>query len=264
MFFVSCLVLEFLERILEFLREASEFVGSGRNFFCGSGLLFCGGGDTFHFAGDVDAFVQNLFGTVANRVGEFLDFLEFLNHVGGFFLDVLRGVADAVERGAESFDGFGTRANSGVTFLHGINRGGGVGLDVANERANLLSRLLRFFGEFADFFGNDCEAATMFTCAGSLDSGVESEQVGLFGNAADSLDDLTDFLRTFAEFVDSQSGIVDDLFDADNLVDSSFDSFSTGVRFVHSGGNVFGNFIGSLRQNVDGTELNKIMKIKFN
>jgi hypothetical protein len=47
-------------------------------------------------------------------------------------------------------------------------------------------------GELADLFGDDGEAAALFAGAGGLDGGVEREQVGLFGDAGDGVDDAAD------------------------------------------------------------------------
>ena len=48
------------------------------------------------------------------------------------------------------------------------------------------------FCEFADFVGDDGETAAGFAGAGGFDGGVEGEQVGLFRDVVDGVDDAAD------------------------------------------------------------------------
>ena len=59
--------------------------------------------------------------------------------------------------------------------------------------------LLGLVGQLADLVGDDREAAALLAGAGRLDGGVEGQEVGLLGDAADRVDHRADRARALAE-----------------------------------------------------------------
>src|SRR5438876_1885242 len=56
--------------------------------------------------------------------------------------------------------------------------------------------------KLADFIGDDGETEPVFTGAGGFDGGVQGEQIGLFGQVVDHLDDFADIVGAVAEDID--------------------------------------------------------------
>jgi hypothetical protein len=72
-------------------------------------------------------------------------------------------------------------------------------VDLAHDRGDLAGGLLGPLGELAHFGGHDGEAAPVLAGAGSLDGGVERQQVGLVGEVVDDLEDAADLVALLAQ-----------------------------------------------------------------
>ena len=86
--------------------------------------------------------------------------------------------------------------------LHILDGFAGFLLNALDQFGNFLGGLRGFFGELADFFGDDREAEAVFAGASGFDGGVESEKIGLLGEIVDHFDDLADIVGALAEHVD--------------------------------------------------------------
>jgi hypothetical protein len=51
---------------------------------------------------------------------------------------------------------------------------------------------------FANFIGDDCKSAALFTGAGGFNRGVESQQIGLVGDVVNHTDDVPNLVGTLA------------------------------------------------------------------
>ena len=76
---------------------------------------------------------------------------------------------------------------------------GGLGLDLADQRGDVLGGGLRAFRELPDLLGDDREAAALLACPCGLDGGVQRQEVGLGGDGRDGLDDAVDLLAAVGE-----------------------------------------------------------------
>ena len=77
-----------------------------------------------------------------------------------------------------------------------------LGLDLADQPADLPGGGLRLLGQLADLLGDDREAAALLARAGGLDGRVERQQVRLLGDAGDRRDDPADLLGLGREIAD--------------------------------------------------------------
>ena len=91
-------------------------------------------------------------------------------------------------------------------FFHDDNRFVCLGLNGLDESCDVFRGAARVFGQLADFVGDDRETAASFTGASSFDGGIEREQVGLFGDVVDHVDDFRNFQRAIAEGLDLLGG----------------------------------------------------------
>ncbi len=125
-------------------------------------------------------------------VGGRADFLGELVNFGddvGYFM----------QRGAEIVAEAETLFHDSCAALHVFDSLARFALDALNEVGNFLGGLCRFFGQFADFVGDDRETEAVFAGASGLDGGVQGEQVGLFGEIVDHFDDLADVVGAMAQ-----------------------------------------------------------------
>jgi len=60
----------------------------------------------------------------------------------------------------------------------------GLALNALNQIGDFLGGLSGFFGELADFVGDDSETEAVLTGAGRFDGGVQSKQVGLLARSS--------------------------------------------------------------------------------
>ena len=86
--------------------------------------------------------------------------------------------------------------------LHGLDRGFGTRLYLADEIGDLLGGSAGALGQLADLVGDDGKALALFACSGRLDGRVERQQVGLLGNVVDGLDDRADLLAFCSQLCD--------------------------------------------------------------
>ena len=66
------------------------------------------------------------------------------------------------------------------------------GLDLPHQFLDLLGALFRSLSQRANFVGDDREALAVFAGASGLNGRIQSQQVGLVGNARNRLDDVAD------------------------------------------------------------------------
>src|SRR5664279_3900425 len=88
------------------------------------------------------------------------------------------------------------------------------GLDTGDLLTDLAGRLRGLLGQRLHFGSHHRKAATGFAGAGSLDGGVERQQIGLPGDGVDQFDHVADPARRFRQFADtvvSLAGLVDGL-----------------------------------------------------
>ncbi len=79
-----------------------------------------------------------------------------------------------------------------------------LGLDGSGQGLHVLGALLGGLGQGADLFGDHREAAAVIPGPGGLDGGVEGQEVGLVGDAADGPADLADILGALLQLGDDQ------------------------------------------------------------
>ena len=104
----------------------------------------------------------------------------------------VRGRCDILELFADFPDGLRSESDFVRTLFHrddGLVR---VALDNGDALLDFLRRLLRLFGELADLFRDDGEAASSFSCARCLNSRVQRQEVRLVGDGRNAFDDLSD------------------------------------------------------------------------
>ena len=63
---------------------------------------------------------------------------------------------------------------------------------LCDQFGNLLGRLRGLFGQLPDFVGDHSKSQAMLAGARRFDGGIQRQQVGLFGQIVDDLDDLAD------------------------------------------------------------------------
>ncbi|MCY1180201.1 hypothetical protein D9M73_206310 [compost metagenome] len=93
--------------------------------------------------------------------------------------------------------------------MHGGDHAAGAALDAFDHQADLFHRILGALGQVAHFIGDHRKATTTFTGTGGFDGGVERQQVGLFGDAANHLQHRTDLLAVDREGFDFGHGLAD-------------------------------------------------------
>ena len=71
-------------------------------------------------------------------------------------------------------------------FFHSVN-------GAFNQFLCSFGGFIRFGRQIANFIGNNGEALTGTACAGSLDSGIQSQNICLERNAFNGINDFTDF-----------------------------------------------------------------------
>ena len=76
-------------------------------------------------------------------------------------------------------------------------------LNALDQVGDFLGGLRRFLGELAHFFGNHRETESVLAGARGFDRRVERQQVGLFGQVVDHLDDLADVVGAMAQNFDN-------------------------------------------------------------
>src|SRR5262249_36743867 len=118
-------------------------------------------------------------------VGGSADLLSELVHLSDDVRDLLEGRAEVVTE-IESLV-----YDVGALF-HVLNGLLGFLLNALNQLGNFAGGLRGFFREFTDFVCNDCEAESVLSGASCLNGRIQREQVGLFGEIVNNLDDFAD------------------------------------------------------------------------
>ena len=87
-----------------------------------------------------------------------------------------------------------------------IHRAAGVSLNRFDLVADIFRGLGSFLGQFLHLVGDHRKTLARFAGSGRFDRGIKSEQVRLFGDRRDHLDDLGDFCTAIAELRDCRVG----------------------------------------------------------
>ena len=127
------------------------------------------------------------------------DFLGELVNLG-------HDVGDFFQRHAQIFVEQQTFLHHGSALFHVVHGFARFFLDAQDQFGNFLSGLRGFFGQLADFFGDDGKTKPVLAGARRFDGGVQGQQVGLFGEVVDDFYDLADVVCAAAEHVDNLGG----------------------------------------------------------
>ena len=132
-----------------------------------------------------------------------------LRHVGGIAGDQLDTARDFLGRGGLLHDGGGDGHGDFVDLAHragnpldGLGGAHGRRLDGADLTADLLGCLRSLRCQRFYFRGDDGKALARIAGTRRLDGGIECQQIGLAGDAADQFDDRADLFGGGAQFGD--------------------------------------------------------------
>ncbi|MCY1509004.1 hypothetical protein D9M68_433330 [compost metagenome] len=130
-------------------------------------------------------------------------------HLGVHVADPLDLLGDGAERGAGVLAGRDAGAGGRLPGLHGLHRGVGAALQPLDHLLDLAGRGLGAAGQAAHLVGDHREAAAQLAGPCRLDGGVEGEQVGLLGDAADHRQHLVDGRYLPGQLADRRRGLAD-------------------------------------------------------
>ncbi|MNX86188.1 hypothetical protein D3C86_1180600 [compost metagenome] len=129
-----------------------------------------------------------------------------------------QGIGDALHRTGdfpEPFTEAGDRLRIALCLTaRGLHQADGLihGVAQAVDRAgDLCGRRLRALGQAAHFIGHHREATPLLARPSRLDGGVECQQVGLLGDAANGVDHQLNLLSLFTDPAQRRSGLVQTL-----------------------------------------------------
>ncbi len=125
------------------------------------------------------------------------------------FADLVDPTIDALQRARRLFRLLDAVHGLLTAALHDLHRLACAALQRGDHAVDLLSRLLGPRCQVAHLVGDHGEAAALFTRACRLDGGIEGQQVGLLGNAADDVQHLGDVVAVHLQFVDHLTGLLD-------------------------------------------------------
>ncbi len=239
-------------RLLAF-RQRHRLFGDGLGRFLGGGrLLFGGGGDFLHA-------LQRLLGGDVGLGGTDGDFLNAGHDRGDIGADLGQLLGDRDRLGDLLVDCGGRLVDAGSNLAH-------IGLDLADQLLNLAGAALRRFGQRAHLVGDDGKALAMLAGMGGLDRGIEGEQIGLVGNAADGLHDIVDIGRLLFQFGDHLHRCGLAVRGGGDIADQSGDFFAgacddklrrlalfpAGVGILHLAGDRAGNLLECSQRHLGG------------
>ncbi|MNI60441.1 hypothetical protein D3C73_1156570 [compost metagenome] len=92
---------------------------------------------------------------------------------------------------------------------HRLDRRPDTAVQLGDHLFDFFGRLLGALGQGPDFIRHHREPATLLTRPGSLDGGIERQQVGLFGDALYHLQHTADGLTVAGQLVDHLHRLVD-------------------------------------------------------
>src|SRR5258708_34870805 len=204
-----------------------------------AGSLFLDGGadllgdfpDAVGGLGDLRGADGSFVGGRADLLGEFVDFGD---DVGNF----VEGAAQIVAKAEALFDDAGA-------VLHVFDGLARFTLDALNQIGDFLGGMRGLFGQLADFVGYDRKPEAMFAGACRFDGGVQSEQVGLFGEVINDFDDLADVVGAMAENIDDFRGRLNSAVGAVQAIGSLLHGLNTGDDFL-------ARAIGDVQKNLGG------------
>ena len=87
--------------------------------------------------------------------------------------------------------------NAILTSTHDIHCIRGTALQTFNHGLDLLRRSLRPTGQCSDLVGNDGKTTSLFAGTCRLNCGIQCEQIGLFGDTFDHIENYADIGRIF-------------------------------------------------------------------
>lgn len=247
-----------------------DFLDAGGDLFAGGGgLLGDGGGvgdggaDSFGGGGHFGCAFGGIAGELGNAFDDGSERFDAGFDAGGggadafdFLADGCGGLDDAAEGCAGAFGAGSAFFDVGDRGFHGTDGALCTVLDACDESGDFFGRDGRPFGEGADVFGDDGEAATLFAGSGGFDGGVECEEVGLGGDVVDDLDDGADLGALASEVFDLLGGLADGFADGCHGFDGLLDGFGAfaglgdgGIATLGGGG---GGFAGPVEGGANG------------
>ncbi len=142
-------------------------------------------------------------------------------------------------------------------------------LNLADKTGNLAGGFFRLGSQLADFVCDYGKAAAGISCTGCFNSGIESEQIGLFGNAGDGIGYAPDFIGTLTQAVDHAGRFAHDFGKPCHILDGTGNHLIAVLGFFGSllgfhgcpagimchAANAFEQGIHGLGSFIDGTEL---------
>src|SRR5882672_9752899 len=229
-----------LDQLAHFVHGTNDGLGAGS-------LLFDGGVNLLgNFRKPASGF-GNLRGANRLFVGGRTDFLRELVNFGDDVGNFVQRGAKIVAKAQALFDDAGAA-------LHVFDGLACFALNALDEVGDFLGGLRGLFSELADFVGNHREPETVLAGAGSLDGGVEGEQVGLFGQVIDDFDDFPNVIGAMAEDVDDFRGRLNGLVGAIEAVGRLFHGLNAGDHFLAGTvGDVQKNF-GGIGDSLNGSD----------
>ena len=98
-------------------------------------------------------------------------------------------------------DGLGAGYHLGSALGHGLDGFAGGRLNGGDIFLNMLGGLLGFGGQLANLLGNYGKALAGCTSSGSLNGGIQCQQIGLLGNGGNGFYDVADGLGLLSQVV---------------------------------------------------------------
>src|SRR5688572_2513963 len=143
---------------------------------------------------------------------------------------LVRHLPDLAQRLVGLVGGLGSRHHVRRAALHRLHRVLRVALNRLHDRADVLGRLGRAFGQPLHLLRHHREAASRLAGGGGLNRRVQRQHVGLLGNVRDQLHDLADLLRALAQALDPLRGLLDLLADVVHALDRVLHRLRTLLR----------------------------------
>ena len=175
------------------------------------GLLFSSDITLQRFGNAVDGF-----GSIGTGRSQIIDIgnapVDFIHHLSLFFGGCHTGIdvgdtGDGFQNGLELLFrfsgqplGFGGLLAAGLHHVYHIRN---TSLQRRNHGLNIFCGLAGALRQSADLIRHHGEAAALLTGPGSLNGGVQSQQVGLLGNAANDIQHRVIFVGIRREFADN-------------------------------------------------------------
>src|SRR5207248_7869903 len=154
-------------------------------------------------------------------------------------VDLGHDVGNLAQRGVQFLAQSEAFVDDARAAVHVLDRLAGLFLNALNQFRDFLGGLRGFLSQLAHFVGNHGESKAMLARSRSFDGRIQSQQVRLFGQIVDHLDDLANIVGALAENIDDfpggANGGVDTVEAVSSLVhgpDSAVNLFARAVRNI--------------------------------